>query len=351
MERLAERTRVLDTFDKAGALVHWTMCQALARRDPTLALVRFEQRVGSHSPHLEVARKSVVPPMQTTDEPWSADAALRPWTEAFLELIKPIEILSTIAPSTRRVPFNVRVSRTLTGSTAATFVAENALVPAVSATFDTLTLRIAKLAKIVVITRALAEHSTPSAVATIQRDLVRAIAWGVDTALFDSNAAVPQLRPAGLLNGVTATPGATLDAALGALWLAVSGGVSEAPFYVATPAVGERVSRARHTSGAALFPAAGPRGGEIGTVRLLTSPAAPADKLVLLDAAQLLVADDGVTLSASDDASVVMDDAPAGTTTMHSLFQQNDVGVQAARFVYWVKGRADAVGYVDVPAA
>jgi hypothetical protein len=57
----------------------------------------------------------------------------------------------------------------------------------------------------------------------------------------------------------------------------------------------------------------------------------------------VLVADDGqVMLDASSEASIVMDDAGAGST-LTSLWQRNMIGVRAERMVHWLRRRAAAV--------
>ena len=73
--------------------------------------------------------------------------------------------------------------------------------------------------------------------------------------------------------------------------------------------------------------------------------AAGKSSLVLVDQAQLMVADDGqVTVDTSTEASLQADSAPATPTTpLISLWQQNMLGIKAERFIYWLMRRPGAV--------
>ena len=69
----------------------------------------------------------------------------------------------------------------------------------------------------------------------------------------------------------------------------------------------------------------------------------------------ILYADDGgVSIDASREASLQMDSAPASpadaTTVMVSLWQTNNVGLRAERFINWKRVNANAVKYLTATA-
>jgi valyl-tRNA synthetase len=72
----------------------------------------------------------------------------------------------------------------------------------------------------------------------------------------------------------------------------------------------------------------------------------------LLSAPDILLADDGqVSIDASQEASLQMDTAPdspaTASTTFVSLWQQNQIGIRAERYINWAKRRSTAVAYIS----
>jgi hypothetical protein len=91
----------------------------------------------------------------------------------------------------------------------ADFVAEGAPIPAVQgATSTQADVEPCKFAVITALTREM--YESPNAENLIRTALIESAAPALDRRLFDANAAAPQLRPAGLLNGIVATPASAL---------------------------------------------------------------------------------------------------------------------------------------------
>lgn len=79
------------------------------------------------------------------------------------------------------------------------------------------------------------------------------------------------------------------------------------------------------------------RGGSIAGIEVLVSSGVSSGTMILVDAAQVAAASETVTLSASDQASVQMEDAaldslPTASTSIVSLWQNDMIGLRAERF-------------------
>ena len=72
----------------------------------------------------------------------------------------------------------------------------------------------------------------------------------------------------------------------------------------------------------------------------------------MLDASQILIADEGdVEVTASNSALVQLDSAPAeptaASTVLISLFQRNLTGLKIVRRINWVRAATTAVRYIS----
>jgi len=95
--------------------------------------------------------------------------------------------------------------------------------------------------------------------------------------------------------------------------------------------------------------------GSVGGVPVLISKFVAGDSsggaIILLDAAQLVLALGDVSVGVSTQAAIEMSDAPTdpptGSTLLVSLFQHNLVGVRVERFCNWALASPGAVAYVS----
>ena len=75
------------------------------------------------------------------------------------------------------------------------------------------------------------------------------------------------------------------------------------------------------------------------------------DRIVLIEGADLVVAEGAVEVSTSEEASLQMDSAPAdpvvAATVLVSLWQVGCVGVRALQFVSWREARAASTAYIS----
>jgi hypothetical protein len=98
-----------------------------------------------------------------------------------------------------------------------------------------------------------------------------------------------------------------------------------------------------------MFPDIGPLGGTLFGVPALTSRAAGVH-VVLVDAADLVVTDDGLDVEQSTVTSIQMDSAPsAGAADMISAFQTGSVFLKLTRHLHWTLMHSDAVGFFNLP--
>jgi HK97 family phage major capsid protein len=312
-------------------------------------------------------QKTAVTAGSTTDSSWAGPlVVVNNMANEFLEYLRPKTILGRI-PGLRMVPFNVSVPRQLTETTGY-WVGQGENKPVSSATFDTVTLTFHKLAAIAVITEELARFSSPSAEATVRESLAAAIIYRMDRDLLDpSKAVLTGVNPASLTNGVTPTTatGTTADALrddLGTMMatylqnnMSTSGTV-----LVMTEDQALKLSFMVNTLGQLEFPNLNSSGGNIRGIPVITTQnivatgGSPTDgyPIIAINAPSILVADEGgVSIDISREASLQMNDSPDSPETTStisvSLWQHNLLGIKAERFVTWVKGRPQAVQFIQ----
>lgn len=203
----------------------------------------------------------------------------------------------------------------------------------------------------------LAQATDDRALSTFERLLTRALVHTEDLLLLDDNAAVDQTSPEGLLYGVGDSGGGSpsvLDDAISAMWHNVSSGDPISPYFVASARGALYLSLLRE-EGTPRFPNISlVGGGNISGVPLLISQAA-GNRLILVDAARLAVADEGVEAEGSKYAAVQLDDAPTMNSTTPtpaqavSAFGTNFVFLKVVRYLHWSRLADDCVGYVTLP--
>jgi hypothetical protein len=205
----------------------------------------------------------------------------------------------------------------------------------------------------------------------VRASLADTVIARVDTDLFDPDlAAVANVSPAGLLNGVTpvAAPASTdpddIREALLRLWAPWdSTFIGARPAYYTTPAVARMLAFTRDALGNIAFPGVTPFGGTLDGIPLRVSQylahngGSGGAPLILVDESEIYLADDGsVTLDQSDQASIEMTDAPVGSSSATvtsngspfvSMWQTNSIAFRAERFIWWGARRSGAIQWID----
>src|SRR5262245_21535946 len=194
--------RIKANVPPATAFIRLCQAKAYGNGDSNREIM-FAQQWKDSTPEVELFLKAAVVAGTTTDATWAGPLApFKPMQDEFIEYLRPATLLGRI-PNLRRVPFLVSVPQQ-TGGATAQWVGENVPKPVGALAFATVTLGLTKCAIIVVITDELARNSTPSAEAVIRTDLVNAIAYLIDTEFtLPANAAVANVRPGSITNGVT----------------------------------------------------------------------------------------------------------------------------------------------------
>ena len=311
--------------------------------------------------------KAAVGAGTTTDATWASPlVAYTQAAEEYINLLRPATIIGRI-PGLRRVPFNIQIPRATAGTTVG-WVGENAPKPVSNMQFDSITLRWAKAAGIVVITQELARFSNPAAEGLVRADMIAQMAQFLDRQFVDpAVAAVTNVSPASITSGVSAvTATGTNDAAFRTdaktmINTFLTNNLSTAgAVWIGTQQQATAFSLMLNALGQASYPTMTPTGGTligypyIASENIPATGGSPTDgyPLILAIAPEILLADDGqVIVDASNQASVNMDSAPdsppSASTVLVSLWQMNMTGIRAERWINWLKRRSTAVGYIQ----
>ncbi|SAK63539.1 phage-like protein [Caballeronia pedi] len=318
------------------------------------------------TPQVELVLRAAVAAGTTTDPAWAAPLVdYTNMTGEFIELLRPETIMGQIQ-GFRRVPFNIKMPSQLSGSSAQ-WVGEGKPKPVSALSFGTVTLGFSKAAGIVVMTDELVRFSNPSAEAIVQRDMIATIAQFLDVQFIDPTvAAVAGVHPASITNGAPNIPasGPTADdlrqdiGTLFAMFVQANMSIRGA-YWIMDPVMALSIGMLSNALGQAEFPGINMNGGVFFGLPVVVSSNVPhhtstgesdpaTTMLVLVLPSEILLADDGgVTLDASREASLQLDDAPtAGAATLVSLWQNNMVALRAERFINWQRRRNQAVAYI-----
>lgn len=313
-------------------------------------LASLEQRLGPRATILGVAR-SAVGAMTTGGQL----GALQSYGRAFLALVAQRSILGRLS-NAPRVPLATRVTAAGEGI-AAGYVGEGRPIPVAAFDLATTTLEPVKLGILTIVSHELGRSVSEDALTYVEQLLVRSTARGEDAVLLDGGAAIETVRPASILSGLLPVGGGSptmIEEDVAALVTAVREGEPEAPVFIVSVSGALYLASLRSSNGTRLFPDILLNGGSLLGAPVLVSRAA-GNKLVLLDEADLAIADGGVEVDSVEAADVEMRDTPtqSGVTgsgaQMVSLWQNNLTGVRTLRYLNWALGHSDGAAYLELP--
>lgn len=329
-------------YGRARTFVRWAMCLASAKGSKLDAAAAFKSRF-PRSDAIDLIERAAAEAGQTTG--WGeAVSVLRPYGDAFIEVTRPSSAVAQMA-AFRAVPFNVKIPRQTSASTP-TWAGEAAAGHFSALAFDSLELSHSKVVGLVAVSTELARSSDPRIEDLIGRDLGLAIGEYVDGQFLDPSKAGDDISPAAITYGAptVAASGATAaalraDAQNLIEEMRQDGATFRAPVWVMSHGAALSLSFLADNDGLV-------EDGKLGGVPILTTGASIADgnspddgRLFLIDASEVIFADDGVELDASRAATVTMDTAPdsptTASTTQISLFQHGLYGLKASRYVRW----------------
>jgi HK97 family phage major capsid protein len=327
----------------------------VAGRGNWFAAAQFAEAIFPDRPEVALACKAAVAPLDTTTS--HAASELTPYqnlASEFIDFLYPLTIIGRLA-GFRRIPFNVRIP-VQTGGSTSHWVGEGKAKPLTGVTFDSITLRWAKVAGIIPFTEELSRFSNPAIEDIVRTDLANGMAKFLDQQFIDpAVTAVTNVSPASVTNGATHhasvgidIPSARLDIQRALMEFSTNLIPLTGSVWVTTGEVAIALGMLQNPLGQPAFPGLDASGGTVFGLPMITSESVPSGLLVLLKPSEILLADEGgVQIDVSREASLIMADNPtSGATTAVSLWQNNLVAVKAERFINWQRRRDKAVFYL-----
>jgi hypothetical protein len=285
----------------------------------------------------------------------------------FVEFLRPLTILGRFGtgniPGLTRIPFRVPLI-TENSETEAQWVGEGKGKPLTKFTVGRNEINPLKIAAIAVQTMELIRDSSPSSDVLLRNSLAKAIAKRSDLSFVDpASAAVANVRPASILNGVAAVGNSAatgadgvredVQAIIGAFVTANNALQSGVWLMSATYAL--RLMMMLNPLGQREFPGITMQGGTFFELPVIVSNYLT-DYVALVNAEDIYLADEGgVDIAMSTEASLEMVDNPTQDsgaadpveTSVVSMFQTNSVAFRAERTMNWARRRASGVAWMD----
>lgn len=356
--------QVTDNTPKGTDFVRFTKSLALARGNPMQALeIAKGLNVGNR---VETVLKAAVSAGSTTSADFAALVEQQTMTGEFIDLLRPETILGKLTP--RQVPANIRIPKATSGTTA-NWIGEGKAAPVTNAAFGDLEVGDHKIGAIAVFTEELLRRSEPAAEALVRDDLLATIAQAIDLAFIDSaNAGIAGVKPAAITNGIaaivaTAGTGATAvaavltDVAKAYDKFVTANHPLASGVWILHPSTALKLSMLRDESGNRAFPGLGMNGGTLEGLPAVTSTNVPGDAtagyhMVLATQNDILLAEGGLVIDASREASLEFNTTPTGdakaptAAQLVSLWQTGSVAIKAVRGVTWNRRRPTAVAVI-----
>lgn len=382
---IRQRARMARGYDH---LVRLALCNFVGHIERKSPLQVAQEKYGKHREirNIETVIKAASAPAMTTVVGWAAEL-IGSNVQALLDTIRPVSIYPRIAE--RGVSLNFtgaepiiipsRQYGTVPGAAGSTgrdrrlsgaFVGEGAPIPVRQALFKALTLYPYKMGVISTFTREIANATTPAMEAIIREAIAEDTAWALDSAFLSDEAAIPGVRPAGILNGLTPIPpSANTDPAAAALEdvralmaAIIGGGGGRSLLLVVNPLQILSLSFMVQ-SGIFLFRDEIASGRLFG-LSMVTSITVPPGDIYIFDAADFASGTGAPVYDVSDQATLHMDDGtypdpftaptvqpitggtPTPATPVRSLWQTASIGVRMLMNVSWGMRRPGMVAYM-----
>lgn len=363
--RRAAVTLKEQTEGKGLDFARFVRATALAKGNPIAAHEIIKSQYPNRGTLID-ASKQVISAGTTQDPTWAAPlVSYNTIASEFIDYLRPRTIIGQFGangiPALRKIPFNVSIVGQTSGGSAG-WVGEGAAKPLTRFDYAETNLRWAKVAAIAVLTQELLRFSNPDADALVRDALAGAVIERLDMDFVDpAKAAVTDVSPASITNGVAAivSSGADADAidrdmkALIGTFLAANNLPTSAVILMSST-LAFSLSLMKSVLGEPLFPDLGMNGGTFNKLPVLTSQYIPAGTVILANANDIFLADDGqVVIDASGEASLEMVDNPTNNSAtgqgaqLVSMFQTNSVAVRAERWINWQKRRPSAVAVLS----
>lgn len=300
----------------------------------------------------------------TTVSGWASELVQTVYGD-FLDALMPVSFYAQLRNKGIRLSFDgygtVSIPSRTAGGAAGGFVAEGAPIRVGRITTAATTMTAKKMGVIVAFSRELAKRSTPAIEALVRQSIVEDTAVTLDQLMID-NVAASAARPAGLLNGISATA----SGAGGGDYEAVIADFKAllAPYIAANAADGITVLM-NPSQGLSLSMMPGGDGRMDNwfapiaqRVSIIESGNVPAGRLIAIRTSDLATAmGDTPEFDISEQATIHLEDTTpleivsgTGPTTadpVRSLFQTATIGVRMLMDVSWAMRRAGMVRWID----
>jgi len=315
---------------------------------------------------MELMTKANVLAGSTISGNWAANLVSPEGATAqdFIEWLRPQTILGRFGtggvPSMRSVMFNVPMVQQTAGG-AGYWVGEGKAKPLTSFNFARLTLPPLKVANICVLTMESIRFSSPKSDTIVRDQLAAALKERLDLDFITpAKTAVAGVSPASITNGAPSIVSSGDDAdavrldirSLIAKYMAANNPPTSGVFIMGST-VAAALTSMTNPLGQPEFAGMSMTGGVLFGFPVIASDYAPAGVVVLVNASDIYLADDGdITIDSSNEASLEMSDAPTGSsitptaTQLVSMYQTNSVAIRAERVINWLRRRTQSVAYL-----
>jgi hypothetical protein len=335
------------------------IAKTLARLDGVSAEGIAYKRWGKSNPTLVQVVKAAVAGGGTETGEWGAELAQADtrYTSDFIDFLYNQTVFDRLP--LREVPANVHI-KGQDGAASAYWVGQSKSIPVTKADFSDVVLSPLKVAAIAVVSKELLRDSSPSAELLVRDALVQASAQRVDQTFLSASAAVANVSPAGILNGLTAGTSSGPDiegliADVKALYAGfITANNADGLQFVTTQSLAKAIGLMQNVMGNFAFPGVSATGGSLLGDPLVAGGNVGAGDLILLKPSDIYkIGDRGVEVSLSTEAAIQMDSAPDGAsdtpvanTSVVSMFQTESVAIKVVRPLNFAKRRGSAVAYI-----
>ena len=292
---------------------------------------------------------------------WGAELAEADsrFTGDFIEYLHGMTVFDRLP--LRVVPHNVDI-KGQDGAATGYWVGQSKAIPVSAQDFSTVELTALDVGAMCVVSNRLLRDSSPAAEALLRDALAEASAQRVDTTFLGAAAASAGVSPAGILNGVTGVQASGTDAA------AIRADIQSvyAPFFSAknasgihlimTPSMAKAIALLVNSLGQTEFPGLTSSGGTLLGDPVWTGDNVTAGNIIALKPSDIWrIGDSGVQVSMSREATIEMNDAPAGASdtpvamASHfvSMYQTESSAFKVTRQVNYAKRRTHAAQFIE----
>jgi HK97 family phage major capsid protein/HK97 family phage prohead protease len=260
----------------------------------------------------------------------------------------------------REVPANVSI-KGMDGAFTGYWTGQSKAIKMSQGSGSTISLTPLKVAALTVLSNELLRDSSPSAEMIVRDGLEEALRQAIDSLFLSATAIDNGVAPAGILNNISAKTSDGDDIqSVYTDWKALMGDFitaknTEGLYVVTTPTLATSLGLMRNALGMPEFQGIDTNGGTFQGRPVLTGDNVGSGDFILLKPSEIWrIADQGVQVSVSQEATIEQSSAPVGATDtplamteyMTSMFQEESTAIKVVRSVNFLRRRSSAVAFV-----